>query len=295
MKLINPIAVTDSLLTSSTVPETDYAEWAVGTTYGLGDLKILASTHRIYKSLQAANTGHNPTDAASAWWVDVGPTNKYAMFDSVVSTQTTTGTSLTVVLTPGAINSLALINIQAESLTVSMTSLGVTVYSRTMSLVSDIASGDWFGYFFEPYRAKTDVVLTDLPSYTNGVLTVTLTHASAVKVGSLVVGLLADLGSAQYGAKAGIVDYSRKETDTFGNTVLTKRSYSKRMTVNLIFETGDLDGIHQTLALVRSTPVVWIAAETYSSFIIFGFYKDFEVDLATNDYSYCSLQIEGLI
>lgn len=164
-----------------------------------------------------------------------------------------------------------------------------------MDLVDDLRAADWYGYFFGPFRTKTDVVLLDLPSYANGVLTITLTHATAVKVGNMVVGSLSGLGDAQYGARAGIVDYSRKETDGFGNTVLTKRSFSKRMTVSLLFPTSDLDRVHQTLSAVRSTPTVWVASENHTSLIIFGFFKDFEVDLATFSYSYCSLQIEGLI
>ena len=36
MKVLAPIAVTDSMLTSSTVAETDHAEWAVGTAYTAG-------------------------------------------------------------------------------------------------------------------------------------------------------------------------------------------------------------------------------------------------------------------
>lgn len=295
MKLIKPVTLTTAMLTSSTVAETDFAEWSAGTTYALGDKRIMASTHRIYQSLQAANTGHTPSDAGSLWWVDIGPTNRWAMFDQVVSTQTTGGTTLTVVMTPGNINSLALINVAASTLTVTLTNDAVTVYSKTVDMTSEMTGADWYAYFFDPIRQKTDVVLLDIPAYATGVLTVTMTAPANVKVGQLIVGRVAGLGKAQYGAKVGITDYSRKETDTFGNTVLTQRSYSKRMNLSLILDNALVDGIHQTLSEVRSTPVVWIASESYTSLIVFGFYKDFEVDISTYYFSYCSLQIEGLI
>lgn len=43
MKFIRPIAITDAILTSSTVTEADYAEFSMGTTYGDGD-KIIVAT-----------------------------------------------------------------------------------------------------------------------------------------------------------------------------------------------------------------------------------------------------------
>ena len=83
MQFIKPVSISDATLISSTIAETDYSAWSSGTTYALGDKVILTSTHRVYESLQAANTNHNPTEAASTWWLDIGPTNRWAMFDDV--------------------------------------------------------------------------------------------------------------------------------------------------------------------------------------------------------------------
>jgi hypothetical protein len=44
MKIIRPIEILDSMLTSSNVAETDYAEWSDVTTYGIGD-KVMVLTH----------------------------------------------------------------------------------------------------------------------------------------------------------------------------------------------------------------------------------------------------------
>jgi hypothetical protein len=43
MKVIRPITITDAILTSSTVTEADYAEFAMGTTYATGDRCIVAT------------------------------------------------------------------------------------------------------------------------------------------------------------------------------------------------------------------------------------------------------------
>ena len=85
MKLIEPQAIR---LLSSTVPENDAPAWSAGTAYEIGDSVI--HEHRVYKAV-TASTGKRPdqncegTDAA---WRLMGPTNRYAMLDQYVSTQT---------------------------------------------------------------------------------------------------------------------------------------------------------------------------------------------------------------
>jgi hypothetical protein len=43
MRIIRPIAITDAMMTSSNVAETDYTEFAMATTYGDGDHCIVAT------------------------------------------------------------------------------------------------------------------------------------------------------------------------------------------------------------------------------------------------------------
>ena len=43
LTVVKPIAVTPSMLVSTDVPEADYAEWAAGTTYAIGDRVIVAA------------------------------------------------------------------------------------------------------------------------------------------------------------------------------------------------------------------------------------------------------------
>lgn len=195
MKIIRPFVVTDASLVSSSVPESDYADWAVGTTYALGDIRqvttvsysvslsiaipclitlaahgfengqiVIFSTtgalptgitagipyyivqrtinnfkisttkngvaistsgtqsgthtasfglHRVYESLQGTNIGNKPWDAINAaFWLNTAPTNRYAMLDVGVSTQTAAQDKIkTVIQTTGRINAVALVNI----------------------------------------------------------------------------------------------------------------------------------------------------------------------------------------
>lgn len=163
-------------------------------------------------------------------------------------------------------------------------------------MVTGIDIIDWYGYFFDPIMNKTDIIFQDIPPYSNGILSIVILNTGATaKCGNCVIGNFYEMGLTQYGAKAGITDYSVKTVDAFGSTTIVKRSYSKRMTVNMAISAEIIDDLTTVLATFRSTPLVWIGADNlYTSLIVYGFYKDFEVDIAYPTISYCSLTIEGL-
>lgn len=299
MKLIRPVTVTNSILNYSNVPETDYTAWSGATAYTVGTRVILVSTHKVYECL-VANTNFSPDvnlTGATPKWLEIGSTNKWKMFDAGWGSQTEKATSMAFSLAPAVMtNSLALLNVSATSITVVGTILGSTVYTYTDSMfhVDDIA--DWYGYFFEQISYKSDLVLTDIPPYSDIVLSITISNVGGTaKCGNCIIGLYYDVGGTQYGATAGIVDYSLKTTDAFGNTYILKRAYAKRMSANLMIDNANVDFVANTLAQYRSTPVVWIGADNdYTSLIVYGFYKDFDINIAYPDFSSCNLTIEGL-
>ena len=296
MKLIRPTTLTDAMLSSSTAPENDYAAWGSGTAYAVGARVILTSTHRKYEAL-AASTGVNPaTDPTK--WLDLGPTNRWAMFDARVGTATNRASTLQVVLAPGATDGVALIDTDAESATVTLTVSGTQLYNKTQSFnVGGSAIENWFSWFFEPVGRKSSLLFLDVPVYENGVLSVTIARdnpADIVSCGTLLVGRQFTLGDTEHGADIGIIDYSRKETDQFGVTSVVERAFAKRMTARVVMQTSAIDDVHRNLAALRATPVLWIGSESFESLTVYGFYKEFSIDLAYPTISYCSLTIEGL-
>ena len=62
----------------------------------------------------------------------------------------------------------------------------------------------------------------------------------------------------------------------------------------LVLATDAIDDIHRSLAALRATPVLWIGSESFESLTVYGFYKEFSIDIAYPTVSYCSLTIEGL-
>jgi hypothetical protein len=275
---------------------TTYGLYSTTQTFAKGDRIINPTTHRTLESVQAANTNKPLTDVA--WWIDIGPTNRWAMFDDAVGTLAGETGEITVVLAPGSVDGLAIIDTTAETVRVVVTNGLATVYDVTKSTnVGGSSINSWFKWFFEPIGKKTVLTFLDLPSYPNCVVTVTITGANPageIKVGSLIVGRQFDLGSTEVGGNVGITDFSRKVTDDFGVTTVVERAWSKRMTLRAMVATEDVDGIVRELAKVRAKPTLFIGEEGFDSLSILGFYKDFDVDLALANISYVSLTVEGL-
>ena len=113
--------VTGSGLIYTDVPENDYAAWLGGTTYtALTDyvIRTTATTHKVYQCLVTHTTAATPEDnttGVTPKWLEIGPTNRWGMFDRKVGTETTQATSMTYLLKPGRANSLGLLGIDADS------------------------------------------------------------------------------------------------------------------------------------------------------------------------------------
>lgn len=300
MKAIIPVDITDANLTSSSVPETDYAAWLVGTSYALGAHVIRG--HRRWESLAASNSGNDPLLTPTATvkkWVDMGPTNQWAMFDDSVGTVTSATSSIVVVMTPGMVSMLALLDLYAESATLAITVGGIEVWSQTQTTQrGGEAITDWYLYFTAPIGRVSTIIFEDLPQYDNAVLTLTVTSIAPggpVSIGTLAVGRDLEIGTVENGVKAGIKDFSEKKTDDFGQTRFLVRSFAKRMGLRLKIQEDAVDNIYSTLAAVRAKPIVWIASRRFDCLVIYGAWDSFDFDIQFGPYSFYSLDIIGLV
>lgn len=300
MKIIDPIVVTTAMLISSTAPENDYAAWNAVTPYVVGDKRILASTHRVYQCL-VNNTGYSPDvnlTGAAPKWKDIAPTNSWAMFDNVVGTSTTLASTLTTVLTPGSVSGVYLSDLVGKEVVVSMKSAvsGPSVYSKTINLDGTIITSiyDWF---FQPRMQMTSVVLTDLPfHYFAPELTVSISGGTEVACGACKFGEMIDIGNTELGVTSGIIDYSIKSTDEFGNYFFLERPFSRRASFSVETIGADHHRISTILARLRGRLCVYIGSEVagYESLVMYGKYNDFSIVVTHGTINYCSLEVEGL-
>lgn len=267
LRVLVPKPVTDAVLTSSSVPEpvtsgayADPAAWAVGTTYAVGALVHRTTTHRVYRSRVSGNVGKTP-ETSPVEWADVRPTNRWAMFDGLISTATRAAGTLSVVLQPGFHDSLYLGGLAAGSLTITQraTPGGAVVYTRTVTLRRRTAPG-WHAWLFGSFESQRDLLITGLIPRSQSELTLEF-EGSDIAVGLCAIGTLRSLGQTEFGGRAAPQDYSYVETNEFGETTVVRRDAANDVTLSAWLARADADRVHQQLMDLRGTPAVWIGSD----------------------------------
>lgn len=298
------------LLVSSTITDdlSGVSEWAAGTTYTAGDEVQYRHTSYTAKTIEEGmtNVGQTP-GPVSDYWTEGEPSNKWAMFDSYVSTQTTGAVDDDIVVVMGSsrADSLCLLGCEhVESVRIQQTfiSSGEIVLDETLAMIREGSDThlSWSDYFFgiTEYRAQLS---TEFDAWTNSRLTLTISPASgyAAKVGHCLVGQATRIGTAQWGISPGLTDYSTvARSASTGKTRFLPRDYAIPLDVPLRINNVVLDQTMRTLASCRATPAVWDANEngtTWESIVTLGFIREFAVTIPGPTESTCNLQIEGLI
>jgi hypothetical protein len=276
-----------------------YGTYSPVGTYALGDRVLYLDgtipAYLIYESAQASNTGHALTDPA--WWTFVSYGNQWKMFDTVSNSQTIslTGSIVAQFFATPLANTVALLNVIGSSVTVDVKVSGVTVYTQTKSLlVASDGVRDWYEYFYGDMGTRTSALFTDLPSFANQSIEVTLTGSGTVAIGTLAVGYGYYMGDTQYGLSLGIIDYSRKVADDFGQYQVVERPYSQRMSGTVTIPNARVTEISKLLADYRATPVVVIGADDFEASFVLGFIKEWELVIRYVSHSVYTIQIEGL-
>lgn len=300
MLTITPNLVNDATLLSTNVAENDYPQWNISTTYALGAMLIyiVANTHWIIKSLVANNVGNTPTGLdTDTKWIKVSDTNRYKMFDLKHTSQTVNPAAITVTLANSSMVDGAYFgNLSALSITISgVDQFDVSIYSQTISLVDNSNVYDPWTYFFAPILYKTDYVVTNLPPYSLTKYTITISNpTSDAKCGTLLMGQVTNFGDTNYGMTAGLLDYSVKRANEFGDFILTERAYSKTLNISVTSSKSQTDPFMAYAIRKRATPIVIVGSIDYNMSYIFGFFKDVKGVVEYPTYSKFLVEFEGL-
>ena len=350
-------------------------------TYGSTTLVVTTGTQSGTHSARTDSTA--PVDRLTGTdplWLDLGPTNRHAMFDSIISTGTTQTTGVTVTMTiaspcvvtwnshgmangstltlsttgalptgltagttyyvvgaaantfnlaailggtaintsgsqsgvhtaiahlcvvvsPGICNGVATMDVTGvASVKCEMFNGATQVFTESKTLDNTYISS-WYEYFFEPFDIFTDLLFGPLPPYPSATVKLTFVPTAAgttISCGAALYGNTVELGTVEYGASAGITDYSRKETDEFGVTTLVERGFAKYASYNIQVENSQMRRVFSTLAALRATPAVWIATDDYKLTPLnsYGPPKDWGVNVQYYDYASFSIEVLGML
>lgn len=291
LTIIKPITVTQAMLVSTDVTEADYATYAGGTTYAL-DARVIYNSV-IYQSLANSNTGNQP-DITPLKWVVVSATNRWKLFDLVNSSQTAKSTSMTYSIRPGTpVTGLAAVNLTSvTSIRVRMVSDEYgTVFDQTIDRTRVPPGSSWWAWMFGRRTESISSYFNNLPSFLDAVITVDFTGLTDMAVGTLLLGTTSTWGiGVQLGMSLGIRDYSRKETNQWGDVVLDQRSFADTSRFNLVVNRSDVPALRTLLRSLRATPCLWINNDD----TLYGYYQDFEILINYASVSECELQLESL-
>jgi hypothetical protein len=313
MKVIPPIAL-NTINITTTAPVDSNAEWNTSTTYDPGDyVKVTGTVQKVYLcTLQANSTVDSPElDVLRSvpHWVEVGPTNEYAMFDLLRSTKTIASTQenndITVTITPGqSVNSLACLGLDGV-LTAVVTAErssnpGVSVYSNTFNLNLRFTNS-WYTYFYGAFREKTAFVLFDLPSqYSDLIITIVFRGLQSFEIGACVVGNYKDIGNVQNGASVDVLNFSNVDRDSYGTTQLVPRRNVPKTNQTLYFNKNRLTEVITIKTALDAVPAVWSGLDDqiddpyFDALLILGFYRRFDLDINNPIIVYCSLELEEI-
>ena len=328
MRIVPPLEITDttspSMLAATNVPENDEAEWASGTTYATGDVVMVtdAGIHRRYESLKDSNTDNYPPDTTKEnltdpWWLDLGSTNRWKMFDQTVGDQTAssetfseatyatdtvddTAAGIAVRVKPqNAVNYIAAFALEGKYVDLIVKNgNGDTLFSERRSLRSQLSGADWYNYLFESFKQIDDTVaFNDVPTISNGdvFFSVQKDDNKDARCGILAMGAQQELGVSTYGTRVGIADFSRKERDVFGNFKIIERGFAKELSAEVFIPFDRISFVQRALAKRRALPTIYEASGSVGATVVFGFFQDFEITISTPANADATIDIEGLV
>lgn len=267
MRFMAPLPLT---LASSSVPEDDAPPWSATAPYAVGERVLSAG--RVYERTAAGTSATPPADEP-AHWLDVGPSNRQAMFDDAVDSATTADGGLTVTINlAGTATAVALLGVVGTT---------VSVGGRTLTVPAPVA----------PARS-VDLLVDGLSGSS---LSVFVNGPAAVSVGYLAAGVMHTLGDVQPGVQIGLTDHSRKDTDAFGVTTITPRGYSRRVQGLIRLPLADVDRVAALLEGARSAIGWWGFDERHASLCALGYFKDWQIELREATTATATLSVEALV
>lgn len=293
--------VIDYLTANFTENET---AWDSTATYNYAD--EVRYGHYIYKYAGAdgTNTVDDPyVDSLKIdkKWVQIKPTNYYAMLDGKTSTQTKNANTIEITLQNLNYDVLALMELDAISVSVTLTDdlTSSVVYTKTVDLIDNSEVVDFMSYCFNEFRIKTSVYERP-PFYSNATLRIIIDKTGSVaKCGRLVFGRSYYVGITGLGANLSLESYSKRETDVFGNVNLLHRDSVNYDSYEVTVLTTKIPTLRRKMKELDAIPTLFIMDENENSkvenLLNFGYWESFNILLKSAEVSTASFTIKGIL
>lgn len=304
MKVIKPTPIGQfSDVEYENVPLSLHPEWEATASYTVGDMVYSSESEYI---AVADSTGVDPKiTSETPTWFKTGVVNRLRPFDLILSNPMQAEPGSDFMRIRLKLSTLAdqvvLFGLVGKEVAVKVFSPQGTELvdqSKTVELIDSSGVSSWHDYFFSPISALDEAMFEDVAGYPGNTIEITVSSPNGTaRLGQAVVGRGRDLGVVCEGSTVGIQDYSRKERDDWGNPKVIERPFSLSAEYDLAIPSSQVRDIRKMLASLRATPAVYVEPELANSFgaMVYGYYKDFSINLRVGETSFLSLEVEGLV
>lgn len=273
----------------------------VSTTSG-GSAVNLTTTGSGTMTFQLTTENYGRAVTNVSYWLDIGPMNKWAMFDTYNTTQTSRASNIEVQIAPGTrVDTVALLNLSGASSVRIQANNGSTYYDQTFSLTETAFADDWYAGTYSETHYKNRFAVSNITPNSGTTLTITISGSGTVYCGSCIVGLSKDIGGAEYGAEVGIDDYSLIERDDYGTLTITQRDYNDRGDFSLFVPKEKNAAILSLITSYRATPALWlmvpddtVVGDWDGPGIIYGIPTSFKSLIREPSHVWYNLELTGL-
>lgn len=303
MIVIPPILTIN--ITSSTIAEPDTtvgeAIWVSAASYTIGDRVIRTGTHKVYEAL-STHTGRTALpENDGVYWFEVGPTNKWAMFDLLRNTSSIipSGGFTTSVSLGARSDAIGIIGAEIPDITISVSSVsggGVVYGPKTYTRVDPTISG-YYEYALAPLEFRNNILLFNIPPFMDAVITISSTSAGSIS--GIVLGLSEYVGYTLKGGKNDALNFSNITKDAYGNTTLVPRRSVPKTSQSVVVKKSDLSKVISLRSLLNATPALWSGlndhTESYfDALLILGIYKELTLTISSPEFVSCTLELEEI-
>jgi hypothetical protein len=214
--------------------------------------------------------------------------NQGYMFDSYLNTQTEYADLIEVEIEFNNSDRVALFNIDAYSVDLELTDDDTSTVVQTKTVDLEMSDGEYQQWIVEP-----------LYIFANATLKISINKSGGTaKCGKCAYGLSKYVGATQYGVQSGFIDYSKKDTNEFGNTYLNVGSWAKKPEITTHIPLNAVDAVAEDLTDVRGTLVIFegnVDDTDYETLRIMGFLNDWNIRIDNPTIAWVDFNIQGVI
>lgn len=272
------------------------ATWTSGSLYNFEDEAEYNNYIYKYSGTNGTNTTGTPDNEAT--WIQDRPSNTFAMLDEKPSTYSTAADTIEVSFISKGFDKLALFNVEAKSVTVTVTSIWNASDTKTfqIDLLNTSLITTLRDYCTAELEQKTTVYI-EIPIFHNCSVDVVIDNTnSTAKCGQIISGKSFYVGQTDWGIGLGLTSYSKKEVDALGGIDFIKRGISDIDDFTVTIDTSKAIAIKQKMKEYDAQLLLFTIVEGNSKLELmnFGYWEDFYTLLSGPIKSECNMTIQGV-